>query len=253
MIAGAAGLAGALAFALKLRGSAKPAAWIPVITLAVVSLLAPVTRLYAQLLARGVWWSNLVLGVLLSVMGSRNERSLGVALTLGCAVALLVADRRALLASTEGAGFRPVAYAGTIQLLLVLALADAQTLGLFAIIEHGRPHEGAWVALGLASVAMITGFFGLLRLSLWGVFLTMGTALSLGLALVTESVRPDRDIVKAMLALAAMQVAVPLPMLLSMLTRRPLPAPPARLRGALANALIALIAAAAAASALGRR
>lgn len=252
MIAGGAGLAGALGFALNLRGSAKPAAWIPVITLALVSFLAPVTRLYAQLLARGVWWSNLVLGVLLSVMGSRGERPLGLALTLGCAAALLVADRRALVASTEGAGFRPVAYAGTIQLLLVLALADAQTLGLFAIIEHGRPNSGAW-ALALASAAMLTGFVGLLRLSLWGVLTTMGTALLLALALWMKGVRPDRDLVTPLLAIAALQVAVPLPMLLSMLTRRPIPAPPARLRGTLANVFVALVAAAAVASAMTRR
>ncbi|MFO0610524.1 MAG: hypothetical protein U0324_45605 [Polyangiales bacterium] len=237
ILAALAGLGGAAVFAtfIYVEQTVKKQAYIPVIALAVAAVAAQLRPLGAQLLARGLWWSNLVLGVLLCVTGNGREVGIGAALAAGCGAALVVADRRALAEASEGAGYRPVAYAGTLQLLMVLALADAQTLGLFALIFYP---EGQGAPLALGALGLLAGFVGLYRLSLAGVAATMATSLGVLLALATRAMRIDRDLVAPLMALSAVQLAVPLPMLASMALRRPLPAPPARLRGRLADAVV---------------
>ena len=71
--AGVIALAGALVFRMKLGADPKPVAWIPVIGPVVAALLVQLPSLGPQLLARGLWWSNVVLGVILVFAGTRNE------------------------------------------------------------------------------------------------------------------------------------------------------------------------------------
>ncbi len=242
LAAGALGLAGGAGFALQFGSGVKGAAWMPVVELVVAAVVAQVPSLGAQLLARGVWWAALVLGSLLCLVGSGNERSLGASLVAGAGLALVVADRRTLAAAAESAGFRPAAYAGTLQLLMVLALADAQTLGLFAVIEAGGTtlHRTS-VAFGAASLAFLVGFVGLLRLALWGVVVTVSTAAALAGALATAAVRADRDLVAPLFAMLTLQVLAPVPMIVSMVTRRPLPAPSPRVRSVAATGVVVAV------------
>ncbi|MDO9020678.1 MAG: hypothetical protein Q8S73_03315 [Deltaproteobacteria bacterium] len=235
-------LAGAALFRLKLGADPKPVAWLPVVGPAVAALLVQFPSLGAQLLARGLWWSNVVLGVILVWAGTRNESLLGLPLVLGCGAALALVDRRALAAAAEQADFRPVAYAGTIQLLMVLALADAPTLLLFTQVESRRGLTPGSVALGVAALGLLVGFVGLYRVSLWGVLVTAGTSLALGVALASGAVHIDHDLDRPLTAICAVQVLVAAPMLLSLATRRPLPVVPPRVRGALATALLVALA-----------
>lgn len=221
-LAGALGLAGGAFFGAQLSPQASRAAWIPSASLALAAGLALSPRLGPQLLARGVWWSNLVLGALLCGVGSRAEAHLGVALTLGCAGALLLAGGRSLAAAGRSAGFRPESYGGTIMLLLVLALGDAQTLGLLALIERSRPGPSA-PALALAAAGFAAGAVGLARLSYVGLLATTASALALVVALAAGVVAVDPVLRIPLYAIAGAQLAAPLPMLASIATRRPLP------------------------------
>ena len=132
-------LVGAALFRLKLGVDPKPVARLPVTGPLVAAPLVQFSSLGAQLLARGFGWSNVVLGVILVYAGTRNESLLGLPLVLGCGAALLLADRRALVAAAERAYCRRVASAGTLQLLMVLALPSAPTLLLFTSFDsrHG--------------------------------------------------------------------------------------------------------------------
>ncbi|MFO0628589.1 MAG: hypothetical protein U0325_23650 [Polyangiales bacterium] len=243
ILAGLLGLAGGVHFALVLPSAAKPAAYIPPVALLVASLVAPLRQLGAQLLARGLWWSNLLLGVMLALFGSGRERALGPALTAACGAALVVSDRRVLTEAAAREGFRPASYGGTLQLLMVLALADAQTLGLFAMVELG--HDNTTVVLfGLCALAFLAGFAGLLRLAVWGVGLTMASAFVLLVAVLSQAVRIDRDLRLPLSAIASLQLLAPLPMLASMALRRRWPEPSHRTQAWLARGVITLIVAA---------
>lgn len=253
LLAGAAATAAGLTFFLKIGANPKPIAAMPVLAPVVGAVLVQFSSLGAQLLARGLWWSNFVLGLVLVFAGSRSESTVGLTLVLGCGAALALADRRSLTGAAERADFRPVAYAGTLQLLMVLALADAPTLLLFSQIEarHGERADPA--ALMAAAALLLVGFVGLYRLRLWGVLVTAGTGLALGTALATGVVRLDRDLNAPLTAICAVQVLAAAPMLVSLATRRPLPALPSRTRGALATVAIALLALAAVVFAMWRR
>jgi hypothetical protein len=74
-----------------------------------------------------------------------------------------------------------------------------------------------------------------------GVGLTMASALGLCLVATTHVVPVDRDLRLPLLVVACIQLAVPLPMLVSIVTRRPLPALPMRTRAHAARAVIVLI------------
>ncbi len=250
--AGLAALAASTAFLLKLGNDVKPVALVPVVGPVVGALLVQFSSLGAQLLARGLWWSNVVLGVILVFAGTRSDSQLGLPLVLGCGAALALADRRSLAAAAERADFRPAAYAGTLQLLMVLALADAPTLLLFTHVEARHGHNPASLALGAAAIGLLVGFVGLYRLSLWGVLVTTVTSLALGVALVSGLVTVNDDLTRPLTVICAVQVLVAAPMLFSLATRRPLPAVSPRVRGALATALLVAVALSAVAGSLWR-
>lgn len=250
LAASAAGLGAAGLFWSNIHDSSGPV-FIPVGALTIAAVAAQLPWLGAQLLARGLWWSNMLLGVLFCVLGSYRERFMGVEMTLLCALALLVADRKALARAALGAGFRPTAYLSTLQLMMVLALGDAQTLGLFAALGIRNASErvgSVWFSLG--ALGLMVGFVGLYRVSLWGVFTVMGTALCLALAILGGAIDRLDDLGTPLLVGCAVQLVVPLPMLISMALKRPLPSLPGASRGIAASAAVVLVSAAAVAAAL---
>ncbi len=218
-----AGLAGVLGSALLLQEvDGTYAVLIPIAGLVLAGGAAHANHLGAQLFARAAWWSNLLLGLFITLVGSQSERAEGVTLALGCGVALLVADRKALVEATARGGYSPIAYRGTLQVVMVLALADMQTLLLFGSLAVADGTEGAGLVLLGAAAAMTVGFVGLYRLRFWGVLVTTATALVLAVAILARVVRLDDDIVPALLVLAALQLTAPAPMAISLLRRRPL-------------------------------
>ena len=227
-------------FATLARG-AKAAAILVPISVGAAAAATMMPFLAAQLMARSVWWSNFLLGMLLTALGSHHEARGGVGLLVGCGFALLVADRRALASAADRDGFRPAAYEGTLQLMLVLALADAQTLTLFALLERESFPATAKV-YALVACGLVAGFVGLLRLSLWGVTLTMSSAAALAAVIITGHFPQDSIVAPPLLAMATLQLAVPLPMLLSMLLKRRGPEIPARVRALVARGFVVALA-----------
>lgn len=248
LLASAASLLGAVLFAATLGHGATAPALVPILALVVAAFAVHVTALGAQLLARALWWSNLALGALMSITGGGSEFRLGLALALACAAGLTLADRRALAGAAETAGFRPVAYAGTLQLLMVLALADAQTMGLFALIALRRTGPQSPQLFALFAAAFVVAFVGLYRLALWGVVVGMSAAVGLLATLTTGALHPHHKLVPFLYAIATLQLAAPLPMIASMVSRRPLPSLPPRARSAVATVLVAAVALAAVAA-----
>lgn len=246
------GLAGAGLFETQIQSGARAVAHLPTAGAVVAAVAAMLPYLPAQLLARGLWWSNTALGVLVCATSRGHDVFIALSLLLPFAAALLLADRRALHAAAERAQFRPAAYGGTIQLLLVLALADTQTLALFGVAGLEREQPVAIPLLVLAATFFV-GFLDLLRLSYRGVFFTMTAAALLALGVGTKTLPVDRELAIPMLVLAGLQLAVPVPMLLSMLSKRPLPSLPARYRDEAASGFLVLLTLVAAGYALARR
>ena len=206
----------------------KDGAWIPVgaVVIAAVALLVP--RLIAQLLARGLLWANMLLGALIAILSGSSKMHYAAPLLLGCGVALLLGERRALAEASDARAERPVAFAGTLELLMILALGDAQTFGFFAWIDENG-HNGRPFFIG-ASIGLLIGFVGLYRLAFWGVAVTMGTSALFAFGVLTRIIRVDSEVTVALLLLMALQLIVPLPMIASLVMRRPLPAPQRRRR-----------------------
>lgn len=218
LLASLAGLGAAACFAVDVRTGPW---WFPVGALCLAAVFAQLPHLGAQLAARGFWWSNFVLGVLFCVFDSGGQRTASFGLTTGAAVALLLAPASALQQAAARAKYRPGLSPVTLQLLMVLAIADAETLGLFAIASsHNRPTPyEAWV-YALGALGFLVGFVGLYRLALWGVFASWVTAAAV-LTAVLAGFGFDRDLRTALAVLSTLQLAAPLPMLIALVRKRP--------------------------------
>jgi hypothetical protein len=226
--AGVAGIAGVLSAVLLVAEEAgdAPVVLIPAGALLLAAIAVHARALGAQLFARAAWWSSFTLGVFLSIIGSGRERVEGSALAIGTALALLVADPKRLSAATAQDGYRPIAYRGTLQLMMVFAIADALTMSLFGFVSLEKSHEAAgWWLLGAAAL-FVVGFVGLYRLALWGIFATAGTAFVLGVLLALRIVEPDENLLPPLLFVCIAQPLAVAPMVLSMIRRRPLPSLP---------------------------
>ena len=209
--------------------------YIPLVAIVIGALVIHLRALGAQLLGRALFWSNFVLGSLLCFIGSGSERRSALGLLIGCGIALVLADRRALAEATDDRGVRPATFAGTIQLLMVLALADAQTCLLLGLLDNGN---GRVFLVG--ALALVVGFIGLYRLALWGVVITMVTATALAVALLADVVRMYNAAVPLAVVFGA-QIFAPMPMLYSIFTKRPLPEPSGRFRSAAASVFVIFV------------
>lgn len=182
---------------------------IPVGGLFFAIVAAQLAPLPAQLFARAMQWSNLGLGFVLSVLGSTRERAGGMMLALACGAALLTLGRRGLAEAERRAGYMPAALRSSLLLLMVLALADAQSFALFGFARLESATFGA--GLLVAAVALVVGFVLLARLSLFGVVLdAIACALVLLLSVVSPRVGDtDLRLVLGVLSAVHLLVAVP--------------------------------------------
>lgn len=220
VIAAVFGLLAAVLFRAVVTQNDPPMLWMPSVLLVASSVAALVPRLGAQLFARAAWWSNFLIGVLLCCIGNHSERHAGVPFMLACGAALVAADRRALLAARAAAGYRPARFFTTLQLMMVLALADAMTLGLFSSLWLRDGDYGIGALTGALTLALIVGFVGLYRLALWGIAATMGVAATLLVALGLGAFQNMDKLAVPLTILALVQLTVPLPMIVSMVRGR---------------------------------
>lgn len=229
-------ITGAVVFRLKVSGDSG-AVYIPVVAMLVGAFVIHIRSLGAQLLGRALFWSNFVLGSFLCFVGSNTDRVSALGLLIGCGLALVFAERRALAQATDARGVRPAAFAGTIELLMVLALGDAQTCVLLGAAV-GKAGHG--LSFFVAAGALVVGFIGLYRLALWGVVVTMSTATMLAFALLSGVVWID-DVSVPFSLVFGLQIFAPLPMLYSLATKRALPEPSGRVRSAAASIFIVAV------------
>src|SRR5262245_28680633 len=133
LTAGALGLVAACA--LRAAADEWPIVSIPLALLIVSAIVVHLVKLGPQLLARAVWWSSLASGVLLAVAGPQRDSDCGLVMAVACGAALLVIGRKGLAEASESAGYAPAAFRSSLLLLMVFALADAQTFLLFGIVS----------------------------------------------------------------------------------------------------------------------
>jgi hypothetical protein len=123
----------------------KVAIWVPVGLLVLSVAFVHHRAVGSQILARSVWWANLVLGLLLSIAGGASAgRSLGATLVLAGGAPLLAMGSSGLDEDDRSA-FRPVAFRTTLMLAMMMAVADAQAL-LFWGVATSKTTNGCRVS-----------------------------------------------------------------------------------------------------------
>jgi hypothetical protein len=213
----------------------------PLAALAVAAAVIHLPRLGPQLLARAAWWSNLVVGVLLCVLGGSSERDWGFALAVLCGGALLVAGGQGLAEAGEREARAPAAFRGSLLLLMVLALADAQTFLLMGILSDDHGHRADAMVLFTGAAALACGFVGLYRLAVWGAVVNVAASVVL-LSLSIVGAFQWKDNRPTVGALAGLQVVCAAPMLVSLALHRPLlPRTSARFRSVVTTAAIVAV------------
>lgn len=191
--------------------------WLPVSLLFVSAILVHRRSIGAQLLARAIWWSNLVLGVLISSAGNGHERKIAVVLALASGLALLVSGREQL--ETSPGRFAPIAFRGSFTAILVMALADVQSLFLFGMLssmDNGGRGTSA-VALLSVAIAMMIAVIGLFRLRAWGLVLAAISNVALVLVAMRFGGFLPELLIQAYVLSAAVQLALMVPIVRALL------------------------------------
>jgi hypothetical protein len=228
-----------------------PAAlWIPAILLAISGLLAQHGQVGSQLIARSIWWANLVLGTLISIAGGSHEKPLGLVLALATGTALLAMGRMGL-DEDERSAFKPVAFRTSLTLSMIMAVADAQALVLFGALrleDAGSPWgghrallEGGLLLVSAAVVALAIA--GLYRLRAWGLLLGTLSAAGVAVLALTDAYGIKGPVANALILTSAVQILLPLPVFVAIVRRRS-PAPslaPSRLGRVVPGVLVVLM------------
>lgn len=191
---------------------------IPTLLCVLATFLLHRRHLGSQILARATWWSNLILGMLVSISGTDGE-VVGIMLALGSGLALLAMGRAGLDEEAPAGRFHPVAFRGSLILALVMALADTQSLLFFGVLSIMEPFPSV---LPLAcAVVMAVAVLGLYRLAVWGLALNLVANVAIaGMGLTGILKLPD-PIVAALVTTAVLQLLLPLPLLVALMRGAP--------------------------------
>jgi hypothetical protein len=246
LLAGVGGLASAAVLFEWVTGSDRYKVLPPIVALGLAALTVHIPRLGPQVFARAAWWASLGLGLLIVFVDGGSERGRAIAYLVPSAVSLLVIGRGGIAEAEERSGHVASAFRSTLLLLMVLALADAQTFTVFGLISLGDNAFGEGAMLIAASAALIIGFLGLFRLALWGALVNLVACASVLLATLAGFFSDKRTTGTALLVLSGVHVLVATPVIVSALRGKTLPALPPRLRSiAMTVAIVGLVALAA--------
>jgi hypothetical protein len=233
---------GALGGAVCMRswsgGPLPSALWLPTLLLLASALLVWRRHVGGQLLARAVWWSNLILGTVIATTANGTDRPIAAYLALCTGGALLAVGRSDLHEATPSGSFLPLAFRGTLMCMLVMAMADAQSLLLFGALDvtaHMQPRQGIPIAIAIPLVASVIGLY---RLRLWGLLLTLGGSALLAAAALSGALDVPGPLRVAYVVTAAAQWLVSLPLVVALIRRRAPAAPSLRTRGYAATAAL---------------
>src|SRR5262249_18610334 len=191
--------------------------WMPTGLLVAAAALAHGRSAGSQLLTRAILWANLILAVVAAWVGNHHEVPIAAILRASTGAALLVLGR-AGLDRAEG-DFVPVAFRSTLVALLVMALADAQTLALFGSLFVADSFEAGtgWAALAIAG-GLCLAVLGLYRLRVWGLLVEGVACLGLlGFAVLMQWRLPPA-LNLALGASAPPQLILPPPLLIALRT-----------------------------------
>jgi len=222
--------------------------WLPTSLLLAAAFLLHVNRFTAQVLARAVWWQALVLGGLLCCCGNSREGTAGLVLALGSGTALLALGRGGLEGEAPSRWFKPLAFRGVLITAITMALADAQVLLLWGGLRAEErvdagwgPNFDAWLLLGCGAV-MLLAVYGLLRLRVWGMVLTVVANVVIAWLAASRTLEIPREAGYALVATAVVQLLLPIPIVVAFV-RKTTPRPPtiSTWRYAVAASVVALL------------
>ncbi len=181
-----------------------------------------------QMLSRAIWWSNLVVGVLIATAFlSRFDRTVGVWIAALCATSIIAAGVRGLDGRDEDE-FRPTRFRGLLLVALVMAFADAQTLLFSGIMQLRLGMEGwnlldtivyagpTWIACGVMGLAV----WGLYRLRTWALLLNLVANFVIAYAALDGFLGLSLVVGAALASTAAVQAFLPYPILAAALGDR---------------------------------
>jgi hypothetical protein len=242
-------------------GDVPAALWVPTGLLVLSAALIHHRQLGSQLVARSVWWANLVLGTVISLGStSGHERAVGVLLCLAMGTALLAMGRVGL-EEGEGTGFRPIAFRATLTFGMIMAVADAQALTLFGALKlqsGGWKGDYEWAqgaSLLVSATLLVVAIAGLYRLRVWGLLLSAASAVGVCALSATDAYGLPFPLGLGLAATSGVQVLLCLPVLRAIVRGRAAApsASPSRLLRLAPTVTIALMMAAPMASWLVRR
>lgn len=245
------GLAGPVAvWVRELSRAPRDASAAAVILVPVVAslILANANHAGAQLVARGVWWFNLLFGTVAAIASKSWEPAV---VACGAGLALLSAWDTGLRSGERTRGpFEPVAFRRSLTVSITMAVAEVQLLAMgAALLLSGREHA-AGAGAAACAVVLAFGTVGLIRLRFWGVLLHL-TAMVGVATLVALAMKHAHTVhvIFVWVGTVAVQMLLPMPMLLTILRRRPVRiGPPSAAPARLFAALVALMMGAAALS-----
>lgn len=186
-------------------------------------------HLGAQLLTRAIWWSNLIVGVLIATnFTNAGDRWLGASVGFACAVPLFILGSKGLDARDPDHPFSPVRFRGLLLLALVMAFADAQTL-LFSALMQLRIGMSGWSMLGtlkyagptiLSAGLMTLTVWGIYRLRTWALLLNLVANFAIAYLALEGTLELSPSVGMTLAATAAVQAFIPVPILASALGDR---------------------------------
>jgi len=196
--------------------------WAPTALLALSAVLIHRKFLGGQMLARAAWWANLLLGTVIALASTSDERSVAFGLVMACGTALLVVGRNGLGTST-GQKFNPVAFRASLTLALVMAMADAQSLLLFGGLELDSWHYNQPPILLFCASVMIIAIIGLYRLAVWGLILNLAANIVIAAMAIGGVFELPNPIVFMLAATAVIQSLLPIPLIVRFFSRSKAP------------------------------
>ena len=173
-----------------------------------------IRRVSFQMLARGLWWSVLLVGVLMA-LSNESVKHDGAFVVLAATLALLITGASGL--SERDEHFRPLAFRGTLTLALVLAMADTASF-LWLGVGSAIYREGSFIILLVPP--MLAGIVGLLRLRTWGLVLSLACSLTVAVAALARLIELPGPFRALFITTALAQLLVPLPMLITIVRGR---------------------------------
>jgi len=204
------------------------ALWIPTIALLLTAVGLHVRSPGVRLVVRAVWWANLMLGTMIATVERGHDGKLALLLALSTGIALLAAGR-ASVEDHQASTFRPVAFRTALSLSMLMAVADAEAFALFGglQIEYGltvhmgrRPVFEGMMLLGCAVVVSLAAF-GLYRLRVWGLVLNTVSSVTVLCLAMAHGFGIKGPLANMIAISAAVQLLLPLPMIVAIVRRTP--------------------------------